>query len=171
MMDLPPRLGRNDKPAAVARSWMADPDVPAAEMAREVADAWIGAEWPTRMLDNEVWMMLFGHAVDIGFEYIEGEEIKSVADLPERLTLYRGLGQKPHSEVGLYPGLSWTSNRERAVWFATRFGDLHGRPHLLTVTVDRSCVIAHFDRRGEDEYVLDPEAFFAYEIEAEEVGS
>ena len=84
----------------------------------------------------------------------------------ERTRLYRGVLNRQHRR-----GLSWTSRREVAVWFASpgyatraaRCVDESGREPdpieaslVYTVNAPPESVLARFDWREEDEYVLDP---------------
>jgi hypothetical protein len=70
--------------------------------------------------------------------------------LPETVTVYRGATAGLNEE-----GLSWTTDRNTAVWFARRFADHRdGEPVVLTGTVAKSDVIACFTGRGESEVVV-----------------
>ncbi len=54
--------------------------------------------------------------------------------------------------------MSWTADRERAVWSQHLGGDNLSK--LWTVTVGRDRLLAHYHEmhRGKDEYVIDPTA-------------
>ena len=70
--------------------------------------------------------------------------------LPEVVNIYRGVS--PGREKF---GLSWTDNREKALWFKGRFehGDEHGI--LLTATIAKDDVLAYINARDEQEVVVD----------------
>jgi hypothetical protein len=69
----------------------------------------------------------------------------------DRLTIYRGIGH-----VKGRNGLSWTLDREKAIWFARRFvGVRSGRSSLLTARAYKSDVHALLLGRKEQEVVID----------------
>jgi hypothetical protein len=71
---------------------------------------------------------------------------------PRWSPVYRGfIGQRGK-------GLSWTTDREKAVWFAERFACLEelGRPRLVSGHAVKKDVLAYFTRREEAEIVIDP---------------
>jgi hypothetical protein len=75
-----------------------------------------------------------------------------LARLDEQVTVYRGF-RRPGRQLGP----SWTLDRARAEWFARRSLYPHGSSgYLATATVPKTCVIAYFAGRGEQEIVLDP---------------
>ena len=73
------------------------------------------------------------------------EDQAYLAQLPDSFTVFRGAGR-----IDPFP-LSWTLNREKAQWFATRF---RARGRVYEVTVSKAEVSACFRERGEDEIVL-----------------
>jgi hypothetical protein len=75
------------------------------------------------------------------------EERTELARLPNVLTIYRGIGDGRGRT-----GLSWTLDREKAIWFAGRFS---GRPTLLTANANKSDVHALLLGRKEQEVVID----------------
>jgi len=79
------------------------------------------------------------------------EEKSELANLPEKITIYRGIKvpepNDPH-------GMSWTIDRDKAIWFANRLG---GNGVLFTATIEKSKVLAHILRRGESEIVVHPD--------------
>lgn len=87
---------------------------------------------------------------------MDEDERVALAALPDEFTIYRGF--KHPLEHGQVCGLSWTLDRERAVWFASRWlDDLVDEPAVATARVKKSDVIAHFLGRGEQEIVVLPE--------------
>ena len=71
--------------------------------------------------------------------------------LPDRLTIYRGW-VKHKGSIGSH-GLSWTLNRDKAVWFAKRFQS--DKPAFLsTMEIDKQNILAYFTQRNEDEVVV-----------------
>lgn len=69
-------------------------------------------------------------------------------------TVYRGIAVGEDGEIDEH-NPSWTTNKERATWFAVRFRNLEGReqPVLLTGEVDNDLVLFCATNRGEDEVV------------------
>lgn len=89
------------------------------------------------------------------FEYSDKEYLMSKDDFEaynkltssnEPITLYRGIGSRSEKF-----GLSWTSNLDKAKWFANRFGT----GYIITTKVSPSDILSYFGGRGEDEYVID----------------
>lgn len=157
--------GRNDMPhrlvyAVLIDRVLEDPE----EIAEGVAQSWTAAEWPQSALDAGIWLTLFNDAVDGDPDlYLHDTEPAPRSDLPEQVTLFRGCGK------GTERGMSWTDDRERAEWFAHRFDGRGGDEDrfVLEITVPREVVLARFGVRGEDEWVLDPDALYDL-IDAEE---
>ena len=56
--------------------------------------------------------------------------------LPDIVIVYRGADSKLHARGGL----AWTTNREKAEWFARRFGQRS--PHLATISVSKTKIAA-----------------------------
>lgn len=73
--------------------------------------------------------------------------------LPEEVTLYRGVarGRKKY-------GISWTDDKEKAIWFKNRWATPEEQGKLLRVTVKKKHCLCYLDSRGEKEIVLDVDA-------------
>ena len=72
--------------------------------------------------------------------------------LTNGITVYRGVNQG-----GKPSGLSWTTDKEKAEWFANRwsnFGVKDGEVYVMLIT-DPSCVLAYFSDRNESEVIID----------------
>jgi hypothetical protein len=77
-------------------------------------------------------------------------EDKSFFDaLPATVTIYRGI-QRP----GRHIGISWTTDRKKAEWFAQRFAFGEKKPVLLTGRVRKLKIIACFTGRNESEVLV-----------------
>lgn len=83
---------------------------------------------------------------------------KSFKALAKSFTIYRGANE--FNKLGL----SWTLDRDRAIWFSRRFG-FKGQSFLMTATVNHRDVIAYFAGRGEQEIVVDPRRLTALKEE------
>ncbi len=158
------RLGRNDMPYALAMAVLVNGEMTDADdIAQGVTDAWCSAEWPAQALDASIWWNLFDHAVASPCDYLHDGVARDREELPgPEVTLYRGA-----IEDHRY-GMSWTDNLERATWFANRFNGMSGGAvgKVWQVTVDADVILARFqERRGEDEFVLDPHLIEDYAVE------
>lgn len=72
-------------------------------------------------------------------------------NLPSEIEVFRGVS-KGRVELGL----SWTDNREKAIWFMERFkGKKMGEQKLLKATIRKDDVLAYFNTRNEQEIVVD----------------
>jgi hypothetical protein len=140
--NLTENLGSPDNPITVA------------ELRSCMPSAWSEPDAPESYLPRQIWLMMFA---DCGF----------VTDLPgglsaptEPLTVYRG------TTWGRRRDMSWTLDRNKALWFAQRMlsmQSLHspapGAPHIAHVfraEIEPQAVLAYFDRRNEREVVVDP---------------
>jgi hypothetical protein len=72
--------------------------------------------------------------------------------LPDEITVYRG-----YDERGTARGLSWTTNKIVAKFFARRLSEPGATLYLAQGTVDKADVLAYFDGRSEYEVVVLPE--------------
>jgi hypothetical protein len=82
---------------------------------------------------------------------MDEDERKTFGELPDELTIYRGYAGKRKN------GLSWTLSLEKAEWFADRFEMMTGETsYVVKGTCKKADVIAYFDRRQEDEILIDP---------------
>lgn len=78
---------------------------------------------------------------------MEPEEYEVYQAIPETITLYRGVSKGRNEK-----GMSWTNRRDKAEWFANRFG----KGYLLQMTAKKSDILAYFSRRDEYEYLVYP---------------
>jgi hypothetical protein len=85
------------------------------------------------------------------------DERRYLAALPGSITVYRGYQGKHQAK-----GLSWTLDKERAEWFARRWGGLLDLGYLSYVaerTVGKKDIFAYINSRQEQEIILRPETF------------
>jgi hypothetical protein len=91
-------------------------------------------------------------------EYImDEEELKVYNNLPEQVTIYRGVRDKRWLRE-----LSWTLDYEQAEWFATRFES--EEQIVYEVTLPKQEVLAFINDRDEQEIIIDPYNLKKYEI-------
>lgn len=76
------------------------------------------------------------------------DNIEQLSD-DDMVTIYRGV------RVNNYKGLSWTINKQRAEWFAKRFGINGEKGYVFTGQIKKKDIIAFFDSRNEEEAVCD----------------
>ena len=75
-------------------------------------------------------------------------ELETYSDLDDTLVIYRGVaeGNKQSTKA-----LSWTTSFGKAKWFAERWG----KGTVYAADINKEDVFAYFDRKGEDEVVVD----------------
>ena len=73
------------------------------------------------------------------------DELDVYNSMPDEFDVYRGVSIGRVKE-----GFSWTRDKEKALWFANRFG----KGYLLKAHVKKTDVFAYYNRRDEDEYVV-----------------
>ena len=83
---------------------------------------------------------------------MDDDERAALAALPEVVTIYQG-----HTDVR-DDGWSWTTDRDKAIWFGKRFAMMEGaEPMVSTATVFRADITAYLLGRGEYEVLVDPD--------------
>ena len=141
--------GRNHAPAMLF-DWFYGGRLLREDMCAVVIAVWTSAEFPQDVLTVDQWCRFF-----------------AMADYPKPsgpLTLYRG------ATKGRARGMAWTSDRNKAQWFADRFArfatgkqdDRFGPAYVYTVATPPGAVLAVADKilaeggRGEREVIVDP---------------
>jgi hypothetical protein len=99
-------------------------------------------------VNRDIWLAHFTSARPQREYLMSNDEWTRLAEMPHSFPVYRGFGGKH----GL--SISWTFDRDKAVWFANRFKAL-GKPKLTSGTIQRSKVLALFLGRDESEIVAD----------------
>lgn len=121
-------------------------------------DLWLDTEFPS---GNGAWQALWeelGEVAELPF----GDMLDELDDVVE---VWRGFSGDPEYDEGL----SWTTDRAKAEWFARRFASLHGEAHVWRGVVDRDDIWLATNERGEHEVVSDRvEALECIELELEE---
>lgn len=118
-----------------------------------LGDVWIDSE---NIYENYAdWSEALGSERANSHLMMSKEERAALEELPDRIRIWRG-GIEDLNELGL----SWTTDKSRAVWFADRFANVgvRGEAVVTEAYVHKSNVVAYFTRRGENEIViLEPE--------------
>lgn len=120
------------------------------EMAELLADAWVNSECPNMDVDvsKPELVEMFTQADK---QYLMNEkERKLLAQLSDRVTVYRGVTSYNAKNVR---ALSWTTNKEKAKWFAHRFQE---NGTVYSAQISKTQILAVFSSRGESEIVLNP---------------
>jgi hypothetical protein len=115
-----------------------------------VAIVWTDSEnvWQYRREWHSLWLSREPERHTV----MDEAEREHLAGLPDVVTIYRGVNLRS----AVY-GLSWSLSRERAQWFANRWGCFkRRRPIMLQSSVCKSDVAAYFDSRSEQEIVVRP---------------
>jgi hypothetical protein len=117
-------------------------------------DYWelLGAVWT----DSEniwqnlpIWKRLLRSERPHKFRFMDEDERKALKELPSQLTVYRGC------TAGLNEnGLSWTLDKDKAAWFASRFLTKSQKPCVHTKTISRKKVFAYLTGRNESEVII-----------------
>lgn len=95
---------------------------------------------------------------------VDDDDKQTFADLPERLTVYRGGRIDWDDMMDSMPPFSWTLDKEKARWFAYRF-EWKPDQHMITAEIDKDDVYFYTDERGEQEIVANPEGLEIKTIE------
>lgn len=111
---------------------------------------WVHTESPWR--NRKLFQQLFSGPRPHRDHLMDADERKAFKKLPDQLTIYRGFG----GDRG--KGLSWTLDHDKAIWFAKRFHEVHGKSgRVLEGVCQKSDAFSHFTGREESEIVIDPE--------------
>lgn len=115
---------------------------------------WTDCEFPH--INEDTWRMLFKQIRNSN-HLMTDEELKAYNKLdPTLVTVYRGVSIKPYS------GISWTLDKDKALWFANRFSD-GDKQFLLTAVVPTEKIIALLNGRGESECIIADKIYFTHE--------
>lgn len=76
------------------------------------------------------------------------DDIDKLSD-DSMITIYRGVKEND------YKGLSWTTDKNTAIWFAKRFSYDVDKCYVFTGQLKKNDIIAFFDSRNESEIVCD----------------
>ncbi len=134
-----------------------------AEFWKEVSWLWTDSEniWQNLKDWRRVW-----RSKRPGRETVmDDDERAKLQSLPDVIEVFRGTYLWPWMDRGL----SWTLDRDRAIWFAYRFKPEHAEPSLISGKVRKKNVLAYFDGRSEQEIVMLPERLITDSSHVEEL--
>jgi hypothetical protein len=109
--------------------------------------AWTSTEFPHQMRIPELVRMF--EKADLN-KLMDVDDRRKYDELPDEITVYRGLQDGRAKRRGL----SWTTDQEVAVWFASRWHS--GESKVLQATIRKSKVYMYSDGRNEKECVVNP---------------
>ena len=81
---------------------------------------------------------------------MDADELRQLQELDETVTIYRGV--TPYNQKNI-KALSWTLDRDKAEWFAHRFGE---DGTVYEAQIDKEHILALFTGRNEAEVIVDP---------------
>lgn len=114
-----------------------------AQFANLLRSVWVDSENVHENL--ETWVELWDEVEDRA-SIMEEPELEQLSKLDSEVTIYRGF----RDTVDAANGISWTTDRKTAEWFANRFSKT---PYIAEATVEKSDIIALILSRGENEVV------------------
>lgn len=120
------------------------------DYAETLAECWIREEQPNMnpSITKTELTNMFKRADK---EFLMSErEYKKWQDLPEKLTIYRGVTEYNGKNIR---ALSWTTNYDTAKWFAGRYGE---KGKVYQAEIDKKHILACIDQRGESEIIVEP---------------
>ena len=118
------------------------------DFSKLLADAWVSSENPNQDANVSIKTLISWFQQADKKVLMEEEDYKVYEQLPEKITVYRGVA------VGRNPsGLSWTQNLSTAKWFANRFSNDSEKGYVLKAVINKAQALAYFNRRNEDEVV------------------
>lgn len=141
------RAGRNESPA-ILFDLQAQGLIPAAVLPAAVRTAWHDPDHPERCVEPAQWAAWFRAA---GLVNEAGEPLER----PATLQVYRGASRR-EAATGVY-GMSWTTSREQAAWFAREFWRRQPDSVVYAATIPGTVLLADLQDgpRSEHEVVLD----------------
>lgn len=83
------------------------------------------------------------------------KKIGYVSNLPGVVTIFRGVGSEKYRD-----GISWTIDKSKAEWFATRFTD---NGIVYSAKVKSKDILYYISERGEEEIIVDPKKLMQME--------
>ena len=125
----------------------AKPYIDKEEFSELFAEAWVNSENPNMDVNVSLKEATKWFKEADKKHLMDKDEYKVWEELPEKFVVYRGVGENrtPH-------GLSWTTHRETAEWFANRWNK---KGYVEKANIEKKHALAYFNGRGEDEVVVD----------------
>ena len=114
-----------------------------------LGDAWVTSEYANldANVSKQQLLKLFKSADKS--KLMSEDELETFEDLDDEIVVYRGVGSLNKNNI---KALSWTTSFGKAKWFSERYGK-GGK--IYTATINKENVLAYFDRKNEDEVIVD----------------
>lgn len=113
-----------------------------------LSDAWITSENPNGDINVSTNLAVKWFKQADKQILMNKEEYQVYLSFPDYLTVYRGVAINRNQY-----GLSWTTDYEKAKWFAHRF-DTDEKGYVLKATISKENILAYFNSREEFEVVV-----------------
>jgi hypothetical protein len=112
-----------------------------------LGSAWIDSEniWQ----NQTIWRRLLKSPRPHKHTFMDEDDRKAFKALPSQLTVYRGC--RPGQNEA---GMSWTLDRDKAVWFSIRYKSKGTSPHVLERTISKRKAFAYLGGRNESEIII-----------------
>lgn len=133
-----------------------------------LSEVWVSMEFPNRNPDMPVELAKEWFAEAEKSALMNADELEVLNRLPDLIHVYRGITDIVHDD-----GLSWTTDRNIANWFAARWirnedinedGEPEERYFILHGIAKKKDILAYFSRRGESEIVISPDKLLDFEV-------
>lgn len=113
-------------------------------------DIWVESEDPNNDANVSLAELVKWFKISDKTKLMNEEDYHTWLSFPETLTIYRGVavGRKPY-------GLSWTTEKEKAEWFAHRYDTEKKAGYVQYVEIQKNEALAYFNTRDEKEVVVD----------------
>ncbi|MBE6971758.1 MAG: hypothetical protein E7446_06525 [Ruminococcaceae bacterium] len=139
-----------DKSYALGFLKYAEPYLSEKDFGQILSSAWISNESPNNdpNISKHRFVQMFKATSP---EYLmDAEELMQLQELDDTVTIYRGVTSHNHANI---KALSWTLDRDKADWFAHRFGE---EGTVYEAQIDKEHILALFNGRNEAEVIIDP---------------
>lgn len=120
-------------------------DLSKEEFSELFADAWVTSENPNGDINVSLKEIVKMYKYCDKQYLMEKEDLDVYNNLPDEFIVYRGVSKGRNKK-----GLSYTRNKDKAEWFANRFG----KGYVIEKTIKKENVLAYFNTRNEDEIVV-----------------
>lgn len=127
-------------------------DLSKEEFSKLFAEAWVTSENPNGDANVSLRELVKMYKYCDKKCLMEKEDLEVFNNLPDEFVVYRGVSTGRNEK-----GLSYTRNKDKAEWFANRFG----KGYVIEKTIKKENVLAYFNTRNEDEIVVN-----VYELQA-----
>lgn len=124
------------------------PDMSTPDMSKTLREVWLLTEFPNHdpNLSKTEFLNLFAAADKMVL--MDKEDFSFFEQLPNTIKVYRGTKYED------YKALSWTLNKEKAIWFSKRFVKDGAKSNVFEAKIEKKDCFAYFDSRNEEEIVL-----------------